>query len=163
MRIRKAQMQEIPEIMGIYHTARNFMCAHGNETQWVDGYPSEELVEEDCRNGWLYVCEDHGEIAGVFMFYTEEEPTYRTIYEGSWLNDRPYGTMHRMASSGRVKGVSAFCLNWCFEQCRNVKGDTHADNYVMQKVFEKNGFKRCGIIHVENGSPRIAYQKETES
>ncbi len=31
---------------------------------------------------------------------------------------------------------------------------------VMQKVFEKNGFKRCGIIYVEDGTPRIAYQRE---
>jgi hypothetical protein len=29
----------------------------------------------------------------------------------------------------------------------------------MQRVFEKNGFQRCGIIHVEDGTPRIAYQR----
>lgn len=28
----------------------------------------------------------------------------------------------------------------------------------MQHVLEKNGFVRCGIIHLENGDPRIAYQ-----
>ena len=29
----------------------------------------------------------------------------------------------------------------------------------MQHVLESNGFTRCGIIHVADGSPRIAYQK----
>lgn len=159
MRIRKAQMVEIPEIMEIYARARAFMCEHENKNQWIDGYPSREIVEKDCREGHLYVCEED-EIAGVFMFYTDPEPNYEKIYEGEWLNDRPYGTMHRMASSGKAKGVSAFCLSWCYEQCGNVKGDTHEDNYVMQNVFEKNGFKKCGIVYVENGTSRIAYQKE---
>lgn len=161
MRIRKAQIYEIPEIMEIYAGARKFMCEHGNEKQWINGYPSREIVEKDCLAGHLYVCEEK-EIAGVFMFCTEPEPTYAKIYEGEWLNDRPYGTMHRMASAGKEKGVSAFCLAWCYEQCKNVRGDTHEDNYVMQRVFEKNGFKRCGIIYVANGTPRIAYQKEQE-
>lgn len=160
MKVRNAVMEELPQIMEIYNTARVFMRAHGNKTQWRQGYPSQELVQQDCRKGYLYVCEEAGEIVGVFMFYKEQEPTYQVIEQGNWLNDRPYGTMHRMAASGKVRGVAAFCLAWCFEQCRNLRGDTHADNVVMQRVFEKNGFKKCGIIHVENGTPRIAYQKE---
>ena len=32
----------------------------------------------------------------------------------------------------------------------------------MQRVFEKNGFEKCGIIYVEDGSPRIAYQRKGE-
>ena len=29
----------------------------------------------------------------------------------------------------------------------------------MQHLLESNGFVRCGIIHIADGSPRIAYQK----
>ena len=112
------------------------------------------------KNKELYVCVEKGKIAGVFMFTERPDKTYREIFQGEWLNEKPYGTMHRMASSGIQKGVSSFCLDWCFKQCGNVKGDTHEDNYVMQKVFEKNGFRRCGIIYVEDGTPRIAYQRE---
>lgn len=160
MEIRKALSEEIPEIMKIYERARGFMAEHGNSTQWVNGYPSEELVTEDCTNGELYVCVDKGQLAGVFMFTTRPDFTYREIFQGKWLNEKPYGTMHRMASSGIKKGVSSFCLEWCFEKCGNVRGDTHEDNYVMQNVFEKNGFKRCGIIYVADQTPRIAYQRE---
>lgn len=159
MKIRQARLQEISEIMKIYDTARKFMKEHGNPTQWKTGYPSKELVERDCNNGWLYVCEEQDELAGVFMFYKIPEPNYEKIYDGQWLNEDAYGTMHRMASSGKVKGIASFCLEWCFKQCKNLKGDTHEDNYVMQSVFEKNGFQKCGIIHVEDGTPRIAYQR----
>ena len=37
--------------------------------------------------------------------------------------------------------------------------DTHKDNLIMQKFLSKNGFDRCGIIYVEDGTERIAYQK----
>ena len=34
------------------------------------------------------------------------------------------------------------------------------DSYPPQEMLlEKNGFARCGIIHVEDGTPRVAYQK----
>ena len=36
--------------------------------------------------------------------------------------------------------------------------DTHEKNKTMQHVVEKLGFKRCGIIYIEDGTPRIAYQ-----
>ena len=39
--------------------------------------------------------------------------------------------------------------------------DKHVAGYavtMMQHVLEKNGFVPCGIIYVEDGSPRIAYQ-----
>ena len=32
-----------------------------------------------------------------------------------------------------------------------------ADKSVL--LLEKNGFTRCGVIHVRDGSPRFAYQK----
>ena len=42
---------------------------------------------------------------------------------------------------------------------KSLRADTHADNKIMQHLLEKNGFTRCGIIHVADGTPRIAYQK----
>ena len=29
----------------------------------------------------------------------------------------------------------------------------------MQKTVEKNGFVRCGIIYLANGSERLAYER----
>ena len=50
-------------------------------------------------------------------------------------------------------------IAWCLEHCESLRADTHADNKIMQHLLEKNGFTKCGIIHVEDGTPRIAYQK----
>ena len=93
------------------------------------------------------------------MYVFGADPTYQVIEDGAWIDDRPYGVIHRIASREGVRGAGSFCMQWGFAECGNLRMDTHEDNKVMQHVLEKNGFRRCGRIYVEDGSPRIAYQK----
>jgi len=157
--IRKASVGEIDALMAIYDYARQFMQSVGNTNQWINGYPSQEVIINDIANGNSYVCLYEGEIVGVFCFFQGTDPTYAKIYDGQWLNDEPYGVIHRLASSGKVKGIADYCFQWCFEQCGNIRVDTHKDNTVLQHILIKNGYKQCGIIYVANGTPRIAFQK----
>lgn len=118
------------------------------------------MIEHDIRMGNAYVCEENNRVIAVFYYAFENDVTYTTIYDGNWLNDAPYGVVHRIASDGTVKGAASFCLNWAFSQCQNLKIDTHQDNLVMQSLLAKLDFKKCGIILTEDGSSRIAYQKQ---
>lgn len=159
MKVRNTRIEDLAEVMEIYAGARKFMAQTGNPTQWGDGHPREELIREDIRKGISYVAEQDGEIETVFVYFEGDDPTYHYIENGAWLKDAPYGVIHRIASKGKVKGAGSWCLQWGFSQCGNLRIDTHDDNVVMQHVLEKNGFKRCGRIYTESGSPRIAYQK----
>lgn len=158
MFIRKADINEVDEICDIYEKARNFMVKSGNPTQWASGYPKRELVIDDIQKGECYVCIDNDKIAAVFNFFVGHEPTYDVIYEGNWLNNAPYGVVHRIAVNVHQKGVASFCINWCKKQFANLKIDTHKDNIPMQKTILKNGFVYCGIIKKPDGSSRLAYQ-----
>ncbi|MDO4266372.1 MAG: GNAT family protein [Eubacteriales bacterium] len=162
MYIRKAVLADIPAIEKIYADARTFMRAHGNETQWTDGYPS-MMTGEDLARGQLYVCEKEagaGPLA-VFVYYIGEDPNYAKIEDGAWLSDAPYGVVHRIAVSERAHGTGAasFCLDWAFSKAGNLRIDTHEDNIPMQRLLEKCGFRRTGMIHVEDGTERVAFQK----
>jgi RimJ/RimL family protein N-acetyltransferase len=159
MKIRKSQLSETDIILEIYAGAKLFMQETGNKNQWVAGYPSKELILKDISNETSYVCIDNDEIVGVFCFIRGDDITYSKIYDGKWLNDEPYGVIHRLAGKRTGKGVAASCLQWCFEQCGNIKVDTHQDNIVMQKILKDNGYSQCGIIYLENGTQRIAFQK----
>ena len=161
MTIRKATPSDLEEIIKIYHTAKAFMISTGNKSQWLNGYPQRELLEEDIAKGYCHVYEDHG-IHGVFALIEGEDPTYREIEDGQWLNNKPYGTIHRIGSDGTVKGVLAAAVDYCKTICPVLRIDTHYDNKVMQHLVTKNGFRRCGIIHLADGSPRIAYQYTSE-
>ena len=159
MTIRKAVKDDLPYIFEIYARARKFMAENGNPNQWGDIKPGKELVESDIENGISYVCEKDGEILGVFAFIYGEDPTYKIIYDGEWLSDEPYAVIHRIASSGKVKGTGEFCLKWALSQYPNIRIDTHKDNTVMRYLMDKLGFAYCGIIHLEDGDERLAFQK----
>jgi len=159
MLIRKTTLEDIDEVMTIYRDAQNFMKAHGNPLQWGNFYPTEALVRGDIAAGTSYVCTGGDRIAAVFVYRTGADETYARIYDGAWLSDDAYGVVHRIASAHSVKGAAAFCITWAFEQCGNLRIDTHADNVPMQRLLAKLGFISCGIIHTYDGSPRLAFQK----
>jgi len=155
-KIRPAVQTDLEKIEAIYAYARHFMAENGNPTQWVNGYPQKELLEEDIRRGRLYVAECDDEIYGVFLFEIGEDPTYGDIDNGNWISGLPYGTIHRIASC--KSGLFSQALEFCRGRCSHIRMDTHADNKPMQHLAEKYGFTRCGIIYTGDGSPRIAYE-----
>lgn len=163
MEIKKAGLADLSNIMPIYDRARAYMAQNGNATQWTGGYPAETDIAADIQAGNCYICTEQGQIHAVFALIFGEDPTYRTIEEGAWLTDEPYATIHRMASAGLLPGMAYQCFAWCERLCSSrgfgLRIDTHADNKVMQHAIEDFGFQKRGIIRLQNGSPRMAYQK----
>ena len=155
--IRKAEKQDLSRILEVYAVARQFMRDNGNYAQWGEYDSPEALLEDDIQQGNLYVLED-GEIHAVFAFIPGKDPTYCRIEQGNWLSDREYAAVHRVASDGTVHNVLGRIMDYCKAQISHLRIDTHEDNKVMQHVIEKCGFKRCGIIYIETGAPRIAYE-----
>ncbi len=159
MKIKTAKPSDLNELQRVYQTARKYMKATGNPTQWGDTYPSLETIKDDIMKEQCYVLAgEDGKVHGAFVFFTGPEPTYSYITDGQWLNSAPYGTIHRVASDGEMKGVFTQIVLFCRDKCPNLRIDTHHNNLPMQHVISKNGFTRCGIIYAADGSPRIAYQ-----
>jgi RimJ/RimL family protein N-acetyltransferase len=159
MQIRKATLADLDVLIDLYEHARLFMSQNGNPDQWGLTYPSRNLLAKDIEEGHSYLCEENGEILIAFYYRVGIDDTYLKIYKGHWLSDAPYAAIHRIVSSHKKKGAIDFCLNWTFEQCPNLKMDTHKDNIIMQHVLDKNGFIYCGIIFTAEGDERLAYQK----
>lgn len=160
MEIRHTQPDELPVLLDIFAHARRFMAQTGNPHQWGDRFPTREMLEADIAAGRSFVCLDGGRIVATFCFSTAGEPTYRVIREGAWLDDAPYGVVHRIAAAEQGRGAAAYCLEWCLQQCGNIRIDTHRDNKPMQRLLQRLGYTYCGLIDLENGrGERLAYQK----
>lgn len=157
--IRTADPADLPQILKIYAHARAYMRQQGNHEQWNGNYPSEEILLKDIGERQLYLCMDGDEIAGVFYYREGTDPTYLKIFQGTWPDDRPYGVIHRIAVAAHRRGIASFCFNYALSRCPRLRIDTHRDNIPMQRSLAKNGFLRCGIIYLENGDERIAFQK----
>ncbi|MBQ6453377.1 MAG: N-acetyltransferase [Coriobacteriales bacterium] len=151
---------ELPELMGIFDIARRFMWENGNPSQWPAGTPSVDAVEKDIADGVLYVIEgDDGRTHAIFKLIDYPDPTYSYIEDGAWLDDSPYATLHRVASDGTMRGVFAQAVAFAKQLgYTHLRVDTHADNIPMQRAIAKCGFTYTGVIYIEDGSPRKAYE-----
>ena len=149
-------------MLEIYAYARAQMAKNGNPTQWIT-YPERDLLEADIRKGCSYILESEGAVVGTFVYVVGDDPSYAEIENGAWLNDLPYGTIHRIAGDGTVRGILKTAVEFALGQTPNLRIDTHENNRVMQNALQKLGFERCGTIYcmddVSDHSPRIAYQK----
>lgn len=156
--IRLAKIEDLSEILEVFKIAREFMKATGNPHQWGVNYPSKEILKEDISLNRLFVFEEKNEILGAFVYFNGIEPTYNKI-DGSWRDNSPYGVIHRVANSGKIKGMVQKIVE--FTKNTHLRIDTHKDNLVMQHVLEKNGFYPCGIIYLSDGQERIGYEKSS--
>lgn len=158
--VRKSVLDDLPRLMEIYRQGREIMLSCGNLHQWLPGHPGEEMIRSDIGRGESYAVLDGETVVGAFALIFGSDPTYGTIYGGEWLDDKlPYATIHRLASTKDSKGVAQACFDWAWRQTRSLRVDTHEDNVIMRHCIKKAGFSYCGVIHLLNGDPRLAYQK----
>lgn len=157
-RIREATLADIPELDRIFASARERMKASGNPYQWGDSRPPHDAILSDISHGQMYIVECTGRCVGCFALVPGDDPTYSVIYDGTWLSDEPYYTIHRIASDGSVSGLFDACLGYCLQKTSHIRIDTHADNNAMKHILKKRGFSRRGIIHLLNEDEREAYE-----
>jgi pimeloyl-ACP methyl ester carboxylesterase len=151
---------DLPVILNLRDQARDIMRSYGNTFQWPDGYPTDAMFQKDIEQGFSHILVNEKEtIVGTFALIPSPEPTYKTIYNGQWLNEKPYHVIHRIASTPDSHGVLDAILNYCEAIAQNIRIDTHESNVIMRKGLEKHGYQYCGIIHLLNGDERLAFQK----
>ena len=158
MVIRPAAPADIPALRPVFEAAKGIMRADGNLSQWsAPGFPDDTLLLRDIARGGGFVIEN-STIVAYFALLPSPEPTYDVI-DGAWLTDEPYGVIHRMASYPEVHGIFSAVIDYAAARYAHLRIDTHRDNRIMQHLIEKHGFTYCGIIWLEDGSERLAYER----
>lgn len=158
--IRQAYPTELDSIMSLISAAKSTMRATGNFKQWINGYPTDDVIRKDIELHGGYVVEECEELIGYFACLPSPEPTYSKIYNGKWLNEQlPYHVVHRIAGRPDKHGLLQTMVPHWFSIDKNIRIDTHRDNQIMQHSLFKHGFNYCGIIYLASGDERLAYQK----
>lgn len=165
MNVRPAKMRDFEAAARLLEIGRRNIAALHID-QWQNGDPSAEDLKRDIENGELYLCEEQGAVLGMAYIGTNGEPTYHQIFEGAWLQNGAFTVIHRVAvdSAARGKGVFAALVQKAEEISKEngfcaIRIDTHRGNLPMQHALKKQGFSYCGIIFLENGDERLAYEK----
>ncbi len=157
VQIRPTLVSDIPAVLDVFDAARAFMRRSGNLSQWGGGYPAEADVRRDIACGWSRVLTLDGRVAATFCMMTAPEPTYNII-DGAWPDDEPYFTLHRVASDGSVPGVFRMAVLYTLAHSNRIRVDTHLDNAPMLAAIAREGFVRCGVATMTDGTPREAFQ-----
>lgn len=167
MNLVKATKKDLTSIMAIIGDAQEYLKDQ-NIDQWQNDYPNNDIIINDILNKESYLVKSNSDnVIATAMFSTRLEPTYKVI-DGKWIssNSDRYGVIHRMAiaKKNRRSGVSKFIFKTfeTFLKKNNIKSmriDTHVDNTGMQNLLIKLNYNYCGIIYLENGDLRLAYEK----
>lgn len=163
--IRPARETELDAVLELRDRAREFMRSYGNTTQWPDGTPPRFRFENDLAGGHLYVVvaaedvdKENPELLGAMSIVPSPDPTYAEI-DGAWIGQEPYHSAHRVMVAKAGMGLGRRMLAWAYENFGHLRIDTHADNAPMLGCIAASGFTRCGIVIVEDGTERIAFEK----
>ena len=157
---RGAVRGDLPQILQIYAHAREAMAASGNPTQWGDNFPPQELLEEDIDSNRLFVYVLNGQLLGVFAFILGGGP-HLSGDRGRCMAERcPALWHHPSAGLLRQEQGGGFSGHRVVSGALPEPAGGHPCRQPDHAASAgKNGFTRCGIIHVADGTPRIAYQK----
>lgn len=169
-RFRKTTEEDIEKVMEILERAKKQIARFGID-QWQDGYPTEEDIKRDIKEGNSYVLVDEGEIVGTTAFSFEEEEAYKNLVAGQWItNNERYGVIHRIAvdSEKGKKGYAKELLQNMEEIAKSqnvfsIRTDTHEGNNGMKAYLYKNGFTYCGVCKYykpEGTFDRIVFEKK---
>ncbi len=162
--IRLATHYDIDTILSIMDSATRHLHSSGIQ-QWAVGiYPVRAHILFDITNCNGFVCQENGRIIGYCAVVCGEEPSYLRIYDGQWLTNRSYLTIHRVAVDiGCIRmGVAQQFMEFAkiMAKCNgcNIRIDTHVDNKPMLKLIDENAFTYCGLIHVTDETERLAFE-----
>ena len=173
MKIRLANINDINGIMEIISDAKIYLKEQGL-LQWnlSDGYPQKEVLLNDIKNENCYVLEDNNTLIATMSIIFKPDENYNEIYEGSWLTNDSYASIHRIAIKNthhHLKlGVTMLIEAEKIVKEKNIysiKIDTHKDNVPMSKTIIDAGFSYCGIIKLKRSNEdnlRNAYEKKLD-
>lgn len=165
MKCRKSTKADVYKIMEIIQDAQKYL-RENDINQWQNNYPNTNIINLDILRNESYVILKNDVIVGTFALSFKDDKSYASIYEGQWINHGKHSTIHRVAvhkdykgnglASEIIKIATKMSLNNLVD---SIRVDTHRNNISMQRLLEKNDFKYCGIIYLEDNSERIAFEK----
>jgi len=149
MKIRLANLTDIPDIMRVINAVVPGMLAAGN-FQWDSSYPNPKVFETDIALNQLWVAVIDGEIAGVTAITTDQSPEYADV--GWDINETAIVT-HRLAVHPKFTGrgiAVALLIQAEHEAVKHhisvLRIDTNTKNQATQALFPKLGYVYAGEI-----------------
>ncbi|MBP1044560.1 GNAT family N-acetyltransferase [Vagococcus sp. BWB3-3] len=165
MEFRLAEEADVLEILTIFTQTKAFFKEQ-KINQWQGDYPGIPEIRQDIHLNQCYVAVEKELILGVIVLSLTPEKSYDSLIGGAWNSENPYTVIHRLAinSNYQGRGTSLKLLAYIEEVTLHhgrhvIRTDTHESNDGMRYILTKTGYRNTGRLFLEDGSPRIGYDK----
>ena len=146
--LEKALPSDREELIAIIRSATETLNQNGIP-QWDDVYPSTANVDEDLRNGQLFVVRAEGKIVGMITLNRHCDPDYQN---GDWRYTGPdFMVVHRLIVSPAVQGqgVGAQLMRMAEallkeQGVQSIRLDAFTQNPHSLRLYEKLGYRITG-------------------
>jgi len=152
MKIRKAEITDLDNIMSMYQSCINGMIKNGID-QWDSTYPNAQVIVNDINNNTYYIIEKENIIGGLTID-KNQDPTYLDI---KWEDqENKFLSVHRLAvkenywGQGIGKKLMLFAEKLVvINKLRSIRLDTYSGNPYAILFYKKLGYKELGSINLK--------------
>ena len=152
MKIRKAEIIDLDNIMSMYQSCINGMIKNGID-QWDSTYPNSQVIVNDINNNTYYIIEQENIIGGITID-KNQDPTYLDI---KWEDqENKFLSVHRLAvkenywGQGIGKKLMLFAEKLVvINKLRSIRLDTYSGNPYAMLFYKKLGYKKLGSINLK--------------
>lgn len=167
MNIKKANINDIKNILVIIDECEQFMLSYGSNQWSGTSKPNKDNINNDILNGSAYILiNDEENIIAYMSLFFGKEACYDTIKQGRWESNFDYAVIHRLAicNDFRGQGMSKLLFDFAEKECikkniRSIRIDTHAINAPMKTILKNRKYKKCGVVSISENEQRDAYEK----
>jgi len=153
MRIRKAKISDLGNIMIMYKSCVKGMIANGID-QWDDTYPDIETINQDLEKQSYYVVEEKGEIIGGINIDQNQDKTYLDIdwedKSDSFLVVHRLGVKEEFWNKKIGKDLMLFTEKLVMEKgLKSIRLDTYSGNPKAMEFYRRLGYTELGTINLK--------------
>lgn len=153
--VRKAYSYEVGQVGSLYFRLTEHLEKGDNKCGWKTGfYPTDEVATQAFEADCLYVAVKSGRVAGSAVLNNDQAPQYKNV-KFEVVTDTPL-VVHTMAIDPAYMrlGIAVKLLAFAEELAKKlgfpcIRLDTSITNTPAITLYEKCGYKNCGIIDLE--------------
>lgn len=165
MIIRKAQLQEIPQILEVYHDLIDYMKNSPYRPTWEKGvYPTINHLENAICENALYIAAEGSDILGACVCNHHQGDGYERVAWPNQVSPEQVSVIHLLvtAPKNHKQGIARQLLDACARDCRLANDkvlrlDTPPWNIPAQRLYESFGFVPCGELGMEYPGSGLIY------
>lgn len=145
----EARREDVASVMRVIHACTQAM-RHAGISQWDEIYPNSGVIEEDAREGFLYIAQENGICRGAVTLSERQEATYRQV---QWSGSEPVLVVHRLCVDPvcQGQGIAGQIMDFAEELAlrrgyAGIRLDAYSDNPRAVGLYERRGYRNAGQV-----------------